>query len=157
MKADHGEKPMYKNMLITTDGSEFASKGVSHGLALAEQLGAKVTVLTVVAPLAEEAIQAAISSGLEDPVTRYDLQIDATMKKLYAAVEQEASQYGITVDMRHEIDESPAEAIVRFAETNVCDLIVMTSHGRRGMRKVLLGSQTAEVLVGTKVPVLVIR
>jgi nucleotide-binding universal stress UspA family protein len=57
----------------------------------------------------------------------------------------------------HEIDESPAEAMVRVAEIKACDLIVMTSHGRRGIRRALLGSQTAEVLVNTNIPVLVIR
>jgi nucleotide-binding universal stress UspA family protein len=148
---------MYKNILIATDGSELASKGVRQGLALAEKLGAKVTFLSVVEPLAQEAIQAAISGGVEDPVGGYDQQIDASMKKRYAAIEQEAAQYGITVDMLHEIDQSPAEAIVRVAEMNACDLIVMTSHGRRGIRKALLGSQTSEVLVNTNIPVLVIR
>lgn len=108
-------------------------------------------------PLVPEAIQAAIFSGPEDPVIRYDQQIDASMKKRYAAIEQEAAQYGIAVDTLHEVDEFPAEAIVRFAETNACDLIVMASHGRRGIRKILLGSQTAEVLVKTTIPVLVIR
>jgi nucleotide-binding universal stress UspA family protein len=148
---------MYKNILIATDGSELASKGVRQGLALAEKLGAKVTFLSVVEPLTQEAIQAAISGGVEDPVGGYDQQIDASMKKRYAAIEQEAAQYGITVDMLHEIDQSPAEAIVRVAEMNACDLIVMTSHGRRGIRKALLGSQTSEVLVNTNIPVLVIR
>jgi|ERR1035438_7190921 nucleotide-binding universal stress UspA family protein len=148
---------MYKNILIATDGSELASKGVRQGLALAEKLDAKVTFLSVVEPLTPEAIQAAISGGIEDPVGGYDQQIDASMKKRYAAIEQEAAQYGITVDMRHEIDNSPAEAIVRVAEMNACDLIVMTSHGRRGIRKALLGSQTSEVLVNTNIPVLVIR
>lgn len=152
-----GLRPMYRNILIATDGSEFAGKGVRHGLALAERLGAKVTVLSVVAPLTPDAVQAAISGGLKDPVVRYDLQVDATMKTRYAAIEQEAAQYGITVDMQHEVDEHPAEAIVRVAEANACDLIVMTSHGRRGLRKALLGSQTAEVLVHTSIPVLVIR
>ena len=148
---------MYKNILIATDGSELASKGVRQGLALAEKLDAKVTFLSVVEPLTPEAIQAAISGGVEDPVGGYDQQIDASMKKRYAAIEQEAAQYGITVDMLHEIDNSPAEAIVRVAEMNACDLIVMTSHGRRGIRKALLGSQTSEVLVNTNIPVLVIR
>lgn len=148
---------MYRNILIATDGSELAGKGVRHGLALAEKLGAKVTVLSVVEPLMPEAIQAAISGGIQDPVVRYDQQIDDSMKRRYAAIEQEAAQYGITVDMLHEIDESPAEAIVRVAEANACDLIVMASHGRRGIRKALLGSQTAEVLVNTNIPVLVIR
>jgi nucleotide-binding universal stress UspA family protein len=148
---------MYKNILIATDGSELASKGVRQGLALAEKLGAKVVFLSVVEPLTEAAIRAAMSSGIADPIGGYDQQIDESMKTRYAALEQEAAQYGIAVEMLHEIDESPAEAIVRGAEMNACDLIVMTSHGRRGIRKALLGSQTAEVLVNTNIPVLVIR
>lgn len=148
---------MYKNILIATDGSELANRGVKQGLALAEKLGAQVTFLSVVAPLTPEAIRAAIASGIPDPIGGYDQQIDAGIKKRYAALEQEAAQYGITVGMLHEIDESPAESIVRTAEANACDLIVMTSHGRRGIRKALLGSQTAEVLVNTTIPVLVIR
>lgn len=148
---------MYKHVLIATDGSELASKGVRHGLSVAEKLGAKVTFLSVVEPLSQEAIKAAISGGVQDPVGRYDLQIDSNMKERYAALEREAAQFNITVDMQHEIDAHPAEAIVRVAETNGCDLIVMTSHGRRGIRKALLGSQTAEVLVHTAIPVLVIR
>jgi len=148
---------MYKNILIATDGSELANKGVRQGLALAEKLGAKVTFLSVVAPLAPEAIRAAMASGIADPIGGYDQQIDEGMKKRYAALEQEAAQYSITVDVLHEIDESPAEAIVRVAEIKACDLIVMASHGRRGIRRALLGSQTAEVLVNTNIPVLVIR
>jgi nucleotide-binding universal stress UspA family protein len=148
---------MYENILIATDGSELANRGVKHGLALAEKLGAKVTFLSVVAPLAPEAIQAAIASGIPDPIGGYDQQIDARMKARYAALEKEAAQYGITVGVLHEIGDSPAEAIVRVAETNGCDLIVMASHGRRGIRRALLGSQTAEVLVHTNIPVLVIR
>ena len=148
---------VYENILITTDGSELAGKGVRHGLALAERLGAKVTFLSVVEPLLPEAVRAAIAGGIEDPVGGYDQQIDSSMKQRYAALEKEAAQYGISVDMVHEIDENPAEAIVRFAEMKACDLIVMASHGRRGIRKALLGSQTAEVLVHTSIPVLVIR
>ncbi len=148
---------MYKNILIATDGSELASKGVRHGLALAEQLGAKVTFLSVVEPLLPAAIRAALAGGVEDPVGGYDQQIDASMKQRYAELEKEAAQYGVSVEMVHEIDENPAVAIVRFAEMKACDLIVMASHGRRGLRKALLGSQTAEVLVHTSIPVLVIR
>jgi nucleotide-binding universal stress UspA family protein len=111
----------------------------------------------VVEPLLPEAIHAAIAGGIEDPVGGYDQQIDSSMKQRYAALEKEAAQFGIAVDMLHEIDENPAEAIVRFAERQGCDLIVMASHGRRGIRKALLGSQTAEVLVHTSIPVLVIR
>jgi nucleotide-binding universal stress UspA family protein len=148
---------MYKHILIATDGSDLASKGVDHGLALARQLGAKVTVLSVVEPLQPAAARAAISGGIDDPVVRYDQQIDRDMQERYAAVEQSAAQHGVKVENLHEIDAAPAEAIVRVAKLRGCDLIVMSSHGRRGLRKVLLGSQTSEVLVHTEIPVLVIR
>lgn len=148
---------MYKHILITTDGSELAQKGVDQGLKLAARLGAKGTVLTVTEPLHPAAARAAIQGGIDDPVARYDQQIDQAMKDRYEAIEQIATRHGATVELLHEIDEFPAEAIVRVAKLKDCDLIVMSSHGRRGIQKMLLGSQTSEVLVNTTVPVLVIR
>ncbi|MDR6755390.1 nucleotide-binding universal stress UspA family protein [Mycoplana sp. BE70] len=148
---------MYKHILIATDGSDLARKGLEHGLSLAKALKAKVTVLTVSEPLRPEMASAALLGGMEDPVTRYDRQIDAIMKERFAFIEGRASEHGVTVELTHEIDTSPAEAIVRFAKLKGCDLIVMSSHGRRGVQKILLGSQTSEVLVDTTIPVLVIR
>lgn len=148
---------MYKHILIATDGSELATKGVDHGLALAEKLGARVTVLTVTHPLPAYAARAAIAGGVHDPVIRYDQQVDESMKKQFKAVEQRASVHDVAVDLVHEIDDFPAEAIVRAAKLRDCDLIVMSSHGRRGAARLLLGSQTAEVLTQTTIPVLVVR
>lgn len=148
---------MYKNILIATDGSELAAKGVQHGCALAVPLGARVTVLTVTEPLKPEAARAARNAGVEDPVGQYDYTIDQEMKQRFAAVEADAKQHGVTVDLVHEVDDSPAEAIVRAAKRLNCDLIVMSSHGRRGARRLILGSQTAEVVTTTDIPVLVIR
>lgn len=148
---------MYKHILIATDGSELARRGLEHGLALAKPLGAKVTVLAVSEPLRPEMASAARHDGTYDPVTRYDQQIMAMMKERFAFIEGRAAEHGVTVELAHEIDDSPAEAIVRFARLGDCDLIVMSSHGRRGVRRVLLGSQTSEVLVNTTIPVLVIR
>jgi len=148
---------MYKHILIATDGSELATKGVEHGMALAKPLGAKVTVLTVTEPLKTAVARAAIAGGVDDPLGQYDQQIDQEMKERYKSIEQRASHYGVTVDLQHEIDQFPAEAITRVAKLEGCDLIVMSSHGRRGIQKVLLGSQTSEVLVNTTVPVLVVR
>jgi nucleotide-binding universal stress UspA family protein len=79
------------------------------------------------------------------------------MKKQFEAVEQRASRHGVAVELVHEIDDFPAEAIVRAAKLKDCDLIVMSSHGRRGAARLLLGSQTAEVLAHTTIPVLVVR
>jgi nucleotide-binding universal stress UspA family protein len=148
---------VYKHILIATDGSELATKGVEHGLTLAKPLGAKVTVLTVTAPLQTAAAEAAMAGGVDDPFGRYDQQINQAMKDRYKSIELRASEHGISVELLHEIDESPAEAIIRAAKLKGCDLIVMSSHGRRGLQKLLLGSQTSEVLVKTTVPVLVVR
>jgi nucleotide-binding universal stress UspA family protein len=149
---------MYKHILITTDGSDPADKGVEHGLALAERLKAHVTVLTVVEPLAERATLIAMLGGVQDPASLYDQRIDADMKERFAPIERRAAEHGIAVELLHEVDTSPAEAIVRTAQLKHCDLIVMSSHGRRGgFKRLLLGSQTTEVLVHTAIPVLVIR
>lgn len=148
---------MYKHILIATDGSELATKGVEHGLALAGPLGARVTVLTVTQPLSPQVARAAIAGGVHDPVIRYDQQVDESMKKRFEPIEQRASEHGIAVDLVHEIDDLPAQAIVRTARLRNCDLIVMSSHGRRGAARLLLGSQTAEVLAHTSLPVLVVR
>lgn len=148
---------MYKHILIATDGSELAEKGLEHGLTLAGPLDARVTVLTVTEPLHPEAVKAAIKGGVEDPVGLYDQQIDDKMEKRFKWLNQCASQRGIIIDLMHEIDDFPAEAIVRTAQLKDCDLIVMSSHGRRGAARLLLGSQTREVLAHTTIPVLVVR
>ncbi|MCA8869769.1 MAG: universal stress protein [Rhodobacteraceae bacterium] len=148
---------MYKHILVATDGSELARKGLEHGLALAKQLDAKVTILSVSEPMHPEAARAAQKAGIENVATRYDQQLESLMKERFAFIEGRAKEYGITVGLTHEIDDSAAEAIVRVAKLSGCDLIVMSSHGRRGVQKMLLGSQTSEVLVKTPIPVLVIR
>lgn len=152
-----GEAKAFKHILIATDGSELANKGVTQGFILAEKLGANVTILTIVQPLSVKAIRSALSGGIEDPVGRHDKQIDDEMRIRYAAFEKEAARYNLKVNMMHEFDEVPSEAIVREAELLNCDLIIMASHSRRGISRLLLGSQTSQVLVHTKIPVLVIR
>jgi nucleotide-binding universal stress UspA family protein len=148
---------MYKHILIATDGSELANKGLEHGLALSRRLDAMVTVLTVSEPLSQQVAAAVRMAGIEDPVVRYDQQIDAMMEERFAQVQERGAAHGVAINLAHEIDNSPADAIVRYAKLNGCDLIVMTSHGRRGMQRALLGSQTAEVLAHTTIPVLVVR
>ncbi|PVH27245.1 universal stress protein [Pararhodobacter oceanensis] len=148
---------MYRHILVATDGSELALKGLEQGLELANSLEAEVTILTVSEPLNPEVARVANLAGVEDVAARYDLQLEAVMKERFSVIKARAQDYGIDVKLVHEIDASPAEAIVRIAKLNECDLIVMSSHGRRGVQKLLLGSQTSEVLVNTSIPVLVIR
>lgn len=148
---------MYQHILIATDGSDLANKGLEQGLKLAKALGAKATVLTVSEPLSEQMANAARLGGIGDPVGRYDQQIDTVMRERFTEIEKRGAEHGVAATLAHEIDGFPAEAIIRYAKLNGCDLIVMASHGRRGMQKLLLGSQTAEVLAHTTIPVLVVR
>ena len=148
---------MYKHILIATDGSELAAKGVEHGLALAKPLGARVTVLTVTEPLPAEAVDDAKRESVRDPLGEYERQMDQYVATLMKGAKATASGLGIAIEISRETDTSPAEAIVRSARLNGCDLIVTSSHGRRGINKLLLGSQTSEVLARTTIPVLVVR
>lgn len=148
---------MYKHILIATDGSELAAKGIEHGLTLAAPLGAKVTVLTVIEPLGYRAMQAAMAAGVRNPLASYDQSVATEVKERFAPIAQQAAEKGVPIELAHETDASPAEAIVRQAQDGGCDLIVMSSHGRRGMGRLILGSQTQEVLAHTTIPVLVIR
>lgn len=148
---------MFKHVLIATDGSELADKGVDRGLDLAKLFGARVTLITVTQPLSFFEINETALSGVENPFGRYEQKSKERAAQITAPIESKAAQLGLVIETIHETDDSPAEAIVRTAQAKDCDLIVMSSHGRRGLSKVLLGSQTAEVLVRTTVPVLVIR
>ena len=148
---------MYNHILIATDGSELANRGVEHGFKLAHAMGAKVTVLSVTEPMSSRAVQAALIAGVQDPIGGYDRSTAEDMKEKFAAISQQAADLGVAVELTHEIDTHPAEAIVRLADRAKCDLIVMSSHGRRGVRRFVLGSQTAEVVTHTTIPVLVIR
>lgn len=78
---------IYQHILIATDGSELANKGLEHGLKLASALGARATVLTATEPLSPDAVHAARMGGIEDPAARYDQQIDEAMKERFAAID----------------------------------------------------------------------
>jgi nucleotide-binding universal stress UspA family protein len=147
---------MYANILLSTDGSDVARKGVKHGIALAKALNAKVTVITVTEPLDLERGHA----GWIPPQEMFD-SFDAACKERVGEVLDEvraiAEQSGISVDLLHVPNAHPATAIIETAKSRGCDLIVMASHGRRGLRKLFLGSQTSEVLVDGSVPVLVVQ
>lgn len=148
---------MYKNILIATDGSELATRGLEQGLALAGGIGAKVTVLTVIIPLETRMVQSALAAGAYNPTARYDESIKEELRSRLEVINEKATAHGVAVNVHHEIDEAPAEAIVRVAKRENCDLIVLSSHGYRGMRRLFLGSQTSEVLALSEIPVLVVR
>ncbi|MDR6302545.1 nucleotide-binding universal stress UspA family protein [Nitrobacter vulgaris] len=146
---------MYAHILISTDGSELAQKGVDHGLSLADENASKVTIITVTEPFPVPSISAWGMEGMEpdrlkDTNTRH-------AQAILSAAQAAAEEMGLTVETLHISNTSPAAAIVDAAKTQGCDLIVMASHGYRGIKRVLLGSQTTEVIATAHIPVLVVH
>jgi nucleotide-binding universal stress UspA family protein len=145
---------MYGNILIPTDGSELSGKAVEHGLALAKRIGAKATALTVFPPFHTLTTN---TQMIEDTPARYKARMQENAEKILAAVAAAAQAAGVvcaTVQVEHE---HPYQAIIDIATSKGCDLIVMASHGRRGISALVLGSETIKVLTHCKVPVLVHR
>src|SRR5262245_40291915 len=156
MFGEQGSLQMYANILLSTDGSDVARKGVEHGIALAKALNAKATVIAVTEPL-----PAGSAHGGWLPAQEIRDGFEATSKeradKVLDEVRAMAEQIRISVELLHVPNAHPATAIIETAKSRGCDLIVMASHGRRGLRKLFLGSQTSEVLVDGSVPVLVVH
>jgi nucleotide-binding universal stress UspA family protein len=146
---------MFQNILIPTDGSEQSQRAVRLGVELAKVHHARVTGIHVIPDyhllIAYE--------GAFDPVTeeRIEEEAKARAETYLGYVRQMATEAGVVSTSVCETSDHPYDAILRAAETNGCDLILMTSHGRKGLAAVLLGSETRKVLTHTKVPVLVVR
>ncbi|BDA86722.1 universal stress protein [Aureimonas sp. SA4125] len=149
---------MYKNILIATDGSVLSQKGVEQGLALAHLCGAKVTVLTVSEPFPTFDLVSKLSF-FQDPevVSRYAADCKVLADKTLAAAETVAATVGVACETLYVDNTAPAAAILEAAKLRGCGLIVVTSHGRRGLERMVIGSQATKVLTQATVPVLVVR
>jgi nucleotide-binding universal stress UspA family protein len=145
---------MYKHILIATDGSELANKAQAQGLELAGALKAQVTVLTVTAPFPMPGYGTIPSEGLIEAYTKATRDSAAS---IVSAAKAAAAAVGVPCEALHLTQEEPAEAIVDTAQSKGCDLIVMASHGYRGVKRVLLGSVATKVLTHGKTPVLICR
>lgn len=145
---------MFTHILIATDGSELAGKAVAQGLDIAKGVGAKVTAINVTEPWV------AVAPGevaMAFPIKDYDESVAANAAEILSAVADEAEKRGVACSIRHIRDQFPAEGIIEAASKYGCDLIVMSSHGRRGLMRFLLGSQAIKVLTHSTIPVLVCR
>jgi nucleotide-binding universal stress UspA family protein len=149
---------MYKHILISTDGSDVAQKGVDHGLSLAKALGAKVTIVTVTErfPIRADVTGVGWVSGPNE-MADYNAGQKQWADRVLAGAKASADKLGVAAETLHVPDALPAEAIIETAKSSGCSLIAMASHGRRGLGRLLLGSQTSEVLAHSPVPVLVVR
>lgn len=146
---------MFKNILIPTDGSERSQRTVRTAVELARIHHARVTGIHVIPDyhllIAYE--------GAFDPVTeeRIEEEAKARAEKYLAFVRKVAEEAGVPCDTLCETSDHPYDAILKSADARQCDLIVMTSHGRKGLAAVLLGSETRKVLTHARIPVLVVR
>jgi nucleotide-binding universal stress UspA family protein len=145
---------MFKHILLPTDGSELSATAIKQGVRFAKSIGAKVTGLCVMLQQHPFLYETEIpKSALEEAAKRFK-ELAYTY---LAAIEKEGAEVGVSIDVLYEIDDSPYEAIIRVAKQKGCDLIMMASHGRRGVGALLIGSETQKVLTHSKVPVLVYR
>jgi nucleotide-binding universal stress UspA family protein len=148
---------MYQRILIATDGSELAGKAVSHGMALAKRLNVPVTVVTATESWSALELGRMARQGNQNPITQFEEMATAAATNILEKVKQTAISQGVSCDFVHVQDQHPADGIIATAKDKGCDLIVMASHGRRGLDRVLLGSQANEVLTHSKVPALIVR
>lgn len=148
---------MFKHILLPTDGSKFADRAITQGMKLAKSMGAKITLFSV-APdflmIAGDVFAVPASIKLRQ---RYDWEARQRAEKMLAAIERRAARAGLKVESVVAVSDLPYQEIIKIARKRKCDLIVMASHGRRGLSRLLLGSETVKVLTHSRIPVLVVR
>lgn len=148
---------MYKHILLSTDGSSLSGKAVKQGIALARSIGAKVTFVNVTPEY-----QMAMDEGFVLPNSmllkkRFEEETARRSKAILAPAQADAKAAGVNCDSVSASSGRPYEAIIKQARKARCDLIMMASHGRRGLSSILLGSETSKVLTHSTIPVLVVR
>jgi nucleotide-binding universal stress UspA family protein len=148
---------MYKKILVATDGSGPSIKAVEHGVDLAKALGAELLLVNVTEIWSALEVAQAAQSGMRDPIDQYEKLADTAAKKTLAAATAVAEKAGVTAATLHVRDQAAAEGVISAAKDNKCDLIVTGTHGRRGINRMILGSQATKVLHHSDIPVLIVR
>lgn len=145
---------MFKHILLPTDGSALSETAIREGVRLAKDANARITGLSVSPPFHVLAMD---TEMIEDTEDQYLAASQARSRTHLAQLEREAAESGVPCRTVVDTSDHPYESIIRTAEADGCDLILMASHGRRGVKALLLGSETHKVLVHSRIPVLVYR
>ena len=143
---------MFKHILIPIDGSELSRRAAMKGIELAKLCQGKIIALHGIPPFQTIAYMGALLAATE---FAYNEQAKTDGAQYLAEVRAMAEAAGVPFEGEADFGEQPHETILEVAKARQCDLIVMGSHGRRGMTRLLLGSETQKVLLGSPVPVLV--
>jgi nucleotide-binding universal stress UspA family protein len=145
---------MFKRILLPTDGSDLSRRAIATAVNLAKELGAEVVGLAVIPKFHVFTYKAEI---LEETQQEYALDSQKRAAEYLAYIAETAADAGVGCRVEYAVSDHPHEMIISTARDRQCDLIAMGSHGRSGIKGVLLGSVTQKVLVHSHVPVLVYR
>ena len=145
---------MYKHILVATDGSEIAGRAISHAVALAKAIGAKLSAVTITEPF--EAVAIAETMAVLLP-TEYNKQCEEHAAKILSQATDAAKAAGLECETMHRQNRWPYEGVIEAAQQAGADLIVIGSHGRRGIEGLLIGSEAVKLLTHSKIPALVVR
>ena len=147
---------MYKRILVATDGSKLSKLAVTSSIDLAALSGAELVVMKVVPRYPKSYFEGSLPLSMEE-LARVEKQWHDDGQAVVDAVKEEAAAQGVKAKAITVKSDLIAEAIIASAKKHKADLIVMASHGRRGLKRLLLGSETQQVLTHSHIPVLVLR
>ena len=147
---------MYQRILVATDGSDLSRTAVNSAIELAAAIGAELVALYVVPRYPVSYFEGGITISVDD-IARTEKQWSDKGQAVVDAVQEQAKAQGVTAKAVVAQSDLVAESIMSAATKHGCDLVVMASHGRKGIKRVLLGSETQHVLTHSTVPVLVLR
>ena len=147
---------MYQKILVATDGSALSKKAVNHAIALAALANAELVAIKVVARYPQSYFEGGLALQAAE-VSRIEKQWTEAAQGVVDAVKKTAEAKGVKARAITVKSDLVSDAIIAAARKQKCDLIVMASHGRRGVKRLLLGSETQQVLTHSQVPVLVLR
>ncbi len=147
---------MYERILVATDGSALSEKAVQSALSLAKLSGATLVALRVIPRYPRSYLEGGATVDISE-IKRIEAQWTAQAQEQLSAIKAEGKNMGVTVKTTIAKSDLVAESIIATADKQEVDLIVMASHGRKGIKRLLLGSETQHVLTYSHIPVLVLR
>jgi nucleotide-binding universal stress UspA family protein len=147
---------MYARILVATDGSTLSKKAVTHAIGLAAATGAELVAFKVVPRYPQAYFEGSIPLNAKE-VARIESQWAEEAQKAVDSVQKAAEAKGVTAKGIVTRSDIVSDAIIAAAKKQKADLVIMASHGRKGIKRLLLGSETQQVLTHCQVPVLVLR
>ncbi len=147
---------MYQRILVATDGSDLSQKAVTSAINLAALCGAELVAVSVVPRYPQSYFEGSMALETEE-MARIEKQWADKGQAVVDAVRHAAAAKGVTAQAITLNSDVVSDALITAATKHQCDLIVMASHGRRGIQRLLLGSETQHVLTHANIPVLVLK